>query len=404
LRRDILQVMPLVQHQPAVRRQDRRVLPVLLRPAHRQVGGQQVVVHHHDVRLCRAPARAEQEAAIEVRALHAAAQVGLRAHLFPHLRRRLVGEIRQRAIRAVRRPVGEGVKLLQALRLEQGALPPDGQVDAGVAQVVVPPLEQRERRRPFGVSERPGQQGQVLAHQLFLQVDGVGGDDGPLAVGQAPVDGRHQIGEGLPHSGARLQERHTALVVGVGHICRHVALAGPVLERAEHLGHRTTLPQRVGLGHGVQRRVLRRLGYRHHDVQVLRCVVDDAEPDPGVVQLGRHVQIGGGRLEVTPGVVVQRHLTPRGDPRQGQHAVGGATGSDPDFGDAAVRVEGGDERDLPPPGFGDLRGQQRAGRGGNLAHVLSSRFRAAGNRTLLRMSRYPGELGWSERSVGGSPI
>src|SRR4029079_6435445 len=38
------------------------------------------------------------------------------------------------------------------------------------------------------------------------------------------------------------------------------------------------------------------------------------------------------------------------------------------------------------------------------AHVFSGFFFAAGKRTLLRISRYPGDVGCSARSVGAFPI
>ena len=85
--RDVLEVMRLVEHQPLVGRQHRRLLPVVLGLPHREVGGEQVMVHHHDVGLRRPPAGAEEEAAVEVRALEPGAEVRLGAHLVPDLRR-----------------------------------------------------------------------------------------------------------------------------------------------------------------------------------------------------------------------------------------------------------------------------------------------------------------------------
>ena len=67
--RDVLEVVRLVEHEPLVRRQHRRLFPVVLGLADREVGGEQVVVHHHDVGLRRPAAGPEQEAAVEVAAL-----------------------------------------------------------------------------------------------------------------------------------------------------------------------------------------------------------------------------------------------------------------------------------------------------------------------------------------------
>ena len=64
--RDVLEVMRLVEHQPPVGRQHGGLLPVVLRLAHRQIGRQQMMVHHDDVGLGRAAPRPEQEALVEV--------------------------------------------------------------------------------------------------------------------------------------------------------------------------------------------------------------------------------------------------------------------------------------------------------------------------------------------------
>ena len=85
LRGDVLEVVRLVEHQPPVRRQHRRLLPVVLGLPDREVGREQVVVHHHHVGLRRPAPGPEQEAAVEVAALEPGAEVRLRAHLVPHL-------------------------------------------------------------------------------------------------------------------------------------------------------------------------------------------------------------------------------------------------------------------------------------------------------------------------------
>ena len=48
---DVLQMVRLVEHQPLVGRQHRGFLPVVLGLAHREIGREQVMVHHHDVGL-----------------------------------------------------------------------------------------------------------------------------------------------------------------------------------------------------------------------------------------------------------------------------------------------------------------------------------------------------------------
>ena len=73
--------------------------------ADREVGGQQVVVDHHDVRLRRPAAGPEQEAGIEVRALQPGAEVGLRAHLVPHLAGGLEREVGEGSVSGVPGPL-----------------------------------------------------------------------------------------------------------------------------------------------------------------------------------------------------------------------------------------------------------------------------------------------------------
>ena len=62
--------------------------------------------------------------------------------------------------------------------LDNGEMPPK---DADQ-----PSLEQRKRRGVVVSRQRPPEQRQVLAHQLFLKIDGVGADDGSLPVCPRP--------------------------------------------------------------------------------------------------------------------------------------------------------------------------------------------------------------------------
>ena len=97
-RRDVFQMVRLVEHEPAVRRQDGRLLPVVGHHAHREIGCEQVMVHDDHLGFGRPPARLEHEATVEVRALEPRAQVRLRRDRVPHLTTRLVGEVRERPV------------------------------------------------------------------------------------------------------------------------------------------------------------------------------------------------------------------------------------------------------------------------------------------------------------------
>ena len=50
-RGDVLQVVRFVQHEAAVGRQHRGLEPVIRRHTHREIGREQMVVHHHHVGL-----------------------------------------------------------------------------------------------------------------------------------------------------------------------------------------------------------------------------------------------------------------------------------------------------------------------------------------------------------------
>ena len=98
----------------------------------------------------------------------------------------------------------------------------------GEAEIVPPALEQGERRGVAVGGERLAQEGQVLADELLLEIDRVGAHHGALAIGAGPRQRRHEVRERLPDPGARLEQEHAAVVVGVRHVRGHVALAGAV--------------------------------------------------------------------------------------------------------------------------------------------------------------------------------
>ena len=134
--------------------------------------------------------------------------------------------------------------------LEQRLLAAPCRLEPSEAEVVPPPLQQRERRGVVVGRQGAPQQRQVLADQLLLQVDRVGADDGPFPVGLRPAQRGHQVGERLAHPGPGLQQRHPTVVVGVGDVGRHVALARPVLVAAELPGDRAILAE---AGHHLER-------------------------------------------------------------------------------------------------------------------------------------------------------
>jgi hypothetical protein len=388
VRGHILQVVGFVQDEAPVRRQDRRLLPVVGSLTHRQVGRKEMVVDHHHVRLRRPAARPKQEAPVEVGTLEAGAQVRFRAHLVPDFSGRGHRQVTQCAVHRVARPFRNAKQLVELVLLQQGPLGRYRLVHSGQTEVIPPAFEQGEGGGVLLVRKRPAQQRKVLPDQLLLKIDGVGAHHGALSVGASPGERRHQVGEGLAHPGPRLQQLHSAVVVGIGDVGRHVALALAVLVAGQLTGDRPPLAEGVDHLVGIQPNDRTVLGDFHDDVQRGGIVIENAEPHTGIVQLRRHVKIGGGRLQHSARVVMEQHLPPARPAGKREHHVDGAPGGDPGCRDHTVAVHCPEKRNLSASGRGDLAGEvgPNAGRQ-TVDHVFSSFFFAAGKSTLLRISR-----------------
>ncbi len=380
--------MTLVEHQAPVGRQHGGLFPVVLRLADRQIGREQMMIHHDDIRLGRTAPRPEQEALVEVVALETSAQVGLGAHLVPHLGRGHHGEIAERPVRRVTRPFGDGQQLIVLLGFEQGPLGADRLVEPRETEVVPPALEQGEGGNVVLRRQRPAKERQVLPHQLFLEIDRVGTHDRSFAVGAGPFQRRQQIRERFSHTGTSLEQQDTTVVVSVGDVGGHVALAPPVLVLTQLACHGPVLAERLHHRKGIDSNHGAVAGNLHHDVNLGRGVVDDSETHPGIVQARGHVQVGRGGIEPAPRVIVQQHLPPGRGRRQRQHHVDGSACHGPGGGDYPVAVHLCQKGDLASTRRGNLSREAGANpRREPIGHVFSSFFLAAGKRTLLRMSR-----------------
>jgi len=75
-----------------------------------------------------------------------------------------------------------------------------------------------------------GEHGQVLVGELLLEIDGVGADDGFLAVGRGEQDRRDQVRQALAHAGSRLDRQVLALHQGLGDGHGHLLLLRAILE------------------------------------------------------------------------------------------------------------------------------------------------------------------------------
>ena len=187
----ILQVMAFVEDEPRVRRQHRGVVPVLRDAPDGNVRKQQVMVHHDDVGLRRLAPRREQETLVEEVALEPQAEIRFRRNFVPQLLSGLHRQVAQRPVSRLPRPLDQLGQPVLGLAREQRGVRVRRLVQPVQAEVIAPSLEERI---PHGlVVERPGKEWEVLPHQLFLQVDRVGGDHRPLAVPGRPAERRDQV-------------------------------------------------------------------------------------------------------------------------------------------------------------------------------------------------------------------
>ena len=83
--------------------------------------------------------------------------------------------------------------------------------------------------KPKHIMER----GNVLVHQLVLQVNRVGGDDDTPSVRRGPVGGRQQITEALARARAGFHQDMPAIIESLDHRSQHLYLLRPVFEVRE---------------------------------------------------------------------------------------------------------------------------------------------------------------------------
>ena len=107
------------------------------------------------------------------------------------------------------------------------------------------------------------------------------------------------------------------------------------------------------------------------------------------MEAGGDMQIRSGGFEESAGMIVEQHLAALRDARQREHRVDRPARDDACIGERAVGIGADDEGDLAAAGRGNFLLQKNARRRRKAldAHVFSSRFFAAGKRTLFRISR-----------------
>jgi len=228
----VLQMVPFVHHEALEGGEDGGgAVAGLLAQGH--VGHEEGVVHHEDVGAGRlAPGTVEEAAGVEG-ALDPAALVRLAGHLLPGFGLGDEGEVAAASLGGMLAPGDDRLQFSGSRVVgEEGGLA----FDAGQfpeAEVVGAPLHEDRPELDPGVAL---EKGDVFLDELFLEVDGVGGDDDPLLVADGPKDRRHQVGEGFAGAGAGLDDRHPVIVEGFGDGKGHPELLVPVLVAGEVRG------------------------------------------------------------------------------------------------------------------------------------------------------------------------
>ena len=186
---------------------------------------------------------------------------------------------------------------------------------------------------------------------------------------------------------------------------REIALALAILVAAEFAGHRTVLAEEGDDIEGIQARMLLRFRHLDDHVEAFAVVVDNAEADAIVVGARRDGEIGHRRFESAARMVVQQHLALLRNPGKGEHAIDGAAGDGTRAGEHTGIIHRGDEGNFVAASTADFATEHFTHSGREaVGQVFNSFFLAAGKSTLFRISRYPGECGCNDRSVGALPM
>ena len=242
------------------------------RAAHGHIGQQQRVIHHQNVRRFRPLPGLAQEAG------GAAVQRGTRplaVRADPRPGRQILEmEIQMRAVARLRF-VQPHRRFAQHPRLVCGQR-------VGVAQVRPPPQAhivgtafQLRRLHHAGLQNARRLQNRndgrnIFAGELFLQVNGVGGNHHPLPLRRRVKHRRQQVRNALANAGAAFHNQLAAPVNGARHRLQHFRLLRPVLKPGERPGEYAAGRQQFGnfrLGEALPDGPLRRrAGFVHQPV------------------------------------------------------------------------------------------------------------------------------------------
>ena len=222
-----LQVMGLINNQPLI---------VLEHgAAHRQIGQQQGVVHYEDMGRFGAASRLAQEAGSAApEGLADALVIGAEPRPRPQVAETQVqiGAVAVLGVVEPYRRFAQHPRLVfrQVVGTAQAGPAPQAKVVGTPLELGVPDGVGLENA---GLLQYLDNRRDVLVHQLFLQVDGVGGDDHPLPVAGGVQHGRQQVGNALADPGATFHDELAPLVNGPSDRFEHLGLLGPVFKAGE---------------------------------------------------------------------------------------------------------------------------------------------------------------------------
>ena len=235
---DVFERVGLVEDHGLVVRKQTRVLPT-----QRQVTEEQRMVDDDQVGPVCGLAGGEVEAVVVIRALPAEAIAAVRFHQIPDGRHWLQRQVGPAAVFRDAGPPADGDELIdRGVVREQRGHTLLGDAEAAAAEVIAPAFDEGrpEVEREFTLQKR-----NVFGDELFLQGDGVRGDDDrqifPCGHG---LDRRHQVRERLANARAGLDENFLTVGDRPRHGLGHVDLL-----RARFKPRQTPGDQAIGTEH-----------------------------------------------------------------------------------------------------------------------------------------------------------
>ena len=235
----VLDFVGFVEHHGMIIGQDAALVVLVLQ---RKVGEEEVVVDDDDVAFQRPLVHQGDETAVVVGALLPAAQFGAGIHLGPGRGRFGQGlDFGAVAHLAGLLPLADDLEIGDLFQPgeHRSVL---GVVDLLAAGVIIAPLHVADLK---GAREVLLEERDVLEEKLLLEGFGPGGDDDALAGEQ----GRHQVGERLAGTGARLDDQVALIGEGGFHGLGHLHLAGPELVIGMPFGQRPAAAEKLaGIG------------------------------------------------------------------------------------------------------------------------------------------------------------